>query len=78
MNQTAQLSIRPRPGNQDHHLWNNHGTYWCHFTLHLPDFTKQRLRLSLGTGNVDRARQLRNALLALFGGPQSAQPAIDA
>jgi hypothetical protein len=72
MSNTAQLSIRSRPGNDDHHLWNNNGTYWCHFTLHLPDFTKQRLRLSLGTGNLERARELRNALLALFGGPQSA------
>lgn len=72
MSNTAQLSIRSRPGNDDHHLWNNNGTYWCHFTLHLPDFTKQRLRLSLGTGNLERARELRNALLALFGGTQSA------
>lgn len=23
--------------NANHHLWDNHGTFWCHFTLHLPD-----------------------------------------
>lgn len=62
------LSVRCHPGNPNHHLWNNNGTFWCHFTIHLPDFTKERLRLSLGTGDVNHARRLRDALMALFGG----------
>jgi len=67
MNSEAKLSLRCRPGNANHHLWNNNGTFWCHLTVHLADFTKQRLRLSLGTDDVHNARVLRDALLALFG-----------
>ncbi len=58
------LSVRVNRENPDHHLWNNHGTWWCHFTLHLPDFTKRRLRRSLGTSCLDEARQIRDFLLA--------------
>ena len=43
------LAIRLNGINPDHHLWNNNGTWWCHYTVHLPDFTKQRVRLSLRT-----------------------------
>jgi hypothetical protein len=68
MNSEARLSLRCSPGNADHHLWNNNGTFWCHFTVHLPDFTKERLRLSLGTAEVHHARKLRDSLLTLFGG----------
>jgi hypothetical protein len=67
--QEATFAIRVNRENLDHHLWNNHGTWWCHLTLHLPDYTKRRLRLSLGTRDLFAARRLRNALLALFGCP---------
>jgi hypothetical protein len=67
-NQEATLSVRCQAGNENHHLWNNHGTFWCHFTVHLSDFTKRRLRLSLETDDVKHARQLRDALFVLFGG----------
>ena len=30
------LAIRLDPANPDHHLWNNNGTWWCHFTIY-PD-----------------------------------------
>ncbi len=60
-------SVRCQSGNENHHLWNNNGTWWCHFTVHLPDFTKHRIRLSLETPSLREARQLRDALLALFG-----------
>jgi hypothetical protein len=63
----AKLSVRCRPGNADHHLWDNNGTFWCHLTVHFADFTKRRLRLSLDTADVRHARQLRDSLLALFG-----------
>jgi hypothetical protein len=49
--------------NLDHHLWNNHGTWWCHYTVHLPNYTKRRVRLSLGTPSVNRARKLRDEIL---------------
>jgi hypothetical protein len=60
---------RGRSGNVNHHLWNNHGTWWCHLTLHLSDFTKLRWRLSLDTRDVDHARQIRDSLLALLASP---------
>ena len=25
--------------NPNHHLWNNNGTWWLHYTEHLPDYT---------------------------------------
>lgn len=68
----AQLSLRLTAGNPNHHLWNNNGTWWCHFTLHLPDFTKQRIRRSLRTTDLDTARTRRDALLVRLGGERMA------
>ena len=67
MNEVPTLSVRCQSGNRDHHIWDNNGTFWCHFTVHLPDFTKQRLRVSLDTADIGQARRLRDALFALFG-----------
>lgn len=68
MNPTAlpsgDLAVRVNPANPDHHLWNNHGTWWCHYTVHLPDFTKRRVRRNLGTRVLTEARQRRDQLLA--------------
>ena len=50
--------------NENHHLWNNNGTYWCHFTVHPPDYTKRRVRVSLHTSDLAEARRRRDALLA--------------
>ena len=60
----ATLSVRVNQENPDHHLWNNHGTWWLHYTLHLPDYTKRRIRKSLGTRDLGQARTLRDELLA--------------
>ena len=57
------LSLRFPGNNPNHHLWNNHGTWWCHYTEHLADFTKRRVRVNLHTNNVVRARLLRDRLL---------------
>ena len=54
-------------GNANHHLWNNHGTWWCYIQFHLEDFTTRRLRVSLETRDLTAARTLRDSLLALFG-----------
>jgi hypothetical protein len=59
-------SIRIPPSGNNHHLWNNHGTWWCHFTVHRPDFTKQRVRRSTGTHRIDEARQIRDFLLSVL------------
>ena len=56
------LAIRTSD-NQDHHLWNNNGTYWVHYTQHLPDYTKRRVRKSLHTDSIGIARVLRDSLL---------------
>lgn len=61
---TTQLS--PRTNNRsadDHHIWNNNGTWWCHYTVHKADYTKQRIRVSLGTRDRDEARDRRDQLL---------------
>ena len=49
--------------NPDHNLWNNHGTWWCHFTVHLPDHTKERIRVSLGTKDLAEARRQRDFIM---------------
>jgi hypothetical protein len=61
---TPTASIRVLTDNPDHHLWNNNGTFWCHYTLHLPDYTKRRVRQSLGTSSIDHARKLRDQILS--------------
>ncbi len=61
---SAVLSIRHNPANPDHHLFNNHGTWWLHCTLHLPDCTKHRLRKSLRTSDRGLARVRRDEVLA--------------
>ena len=66
MNQ-LRISFRHKPENPKHHLWNNNGTWWCHLTVHLPDFKKERLRISLQTRDLEEARLFRDSLLALFG-----------
>ena len=49
--------------NPNHNIWNNNGTYWCHYTVHNDDYTKQRVRVSLGTNDVEIARALRDFLM---------------
>jgi hypothetical protein len=57
------LSIRTTSKNAFHHLWNNNGTWWVHYTEHLPDHTKRRVRRSLHTADSGIARVLRDSLL---------------
>jgi hypothetical protein len=51
------------PSNPDHHLWNNNGTYWCHYTVHEADHTKRRVRVSLHTKDGEEARARRDTVL---------------
>ena len=60
---TNRLSLRIDLRNPDHHLWNNNGTWWCHFTLHTSDNTKHRIRRSLRTNDRSVARARRDELL---------------
>ena len=61
------LSLRTNATNPDHHLWNNNGTWWCHLTLHTAQGRKHRVRCSLKTPLVEKARKRRDALLARLG-----------
>jgi hypothetical protein len=58
------LSCRQKTAGSDHHLWNNHGTWWFHGTEHRADGTARRVRLSLRTRDADKARRLRDAILS--------------
>ncbi len=61
MNALAALpGIRVRAENANHHLWNNHGTWFLHYTVHPTPFTKERIRRSLGTKDVIVARERRD------------------
>jgi hypothetical protein len=37
-----------------------HGTWWCHYTEHHPNFTKRRIRMSLQTPTLAEARVKRD------------------
>jgi hypothetical protein len=58
------LRIRVRDENPNHHLWNNHGTWFLHYTVHPTLFTKERVRRSLGTPLLAVARERRDAFFA--------------
>jgi len=61
---TQTTALRINPDNANHHLWNNHGTWWVHYTIHQPDYTKRRVRVSLETRSRNEARQRRDTLFA--------------
>ena len=52
-----------RRTNPNHHLWNNNGTWWMHYTEYPTPMTKERVRRSLQTKSVEQARLLRDAFL---------------
>ena len=61
---TNTLALRTNARNLNHHLYNNNGTWWIHFHVHHPDYTKSRVRESLGTKCLTTARTLRDQALA--------------
>ncbi len=66
MNST--LVLRIRRDNPNHHLWDNNGTWFIHYTVHRSDFTKFRIRESLCTRSLAVARRLRNRILCSLEG----------
>jgi len=58
------LSIRVRNAKPDHHLFNNHGTWWCHFWAIADGFYQKRFRINLHTRSLPVARLLRDTVLA--------------
>lgn len=57
-------SIRIQKQNPNHHLFNNNGTWWLHYTVYPTAITSERRRLSLGTRDVRIARERRNRILS--------------
>jgi hypothetical protein len=60
-------SVRLRPANPNHHLWNNNGTWYLHYTMHPTPLTKARVRVSLETKSLDNARRRRDEILTQAG-----------
>jgi len=54
-------AVRVHTTNPNHHLWNNNGTWFLHYTVHPTPFTKERIRRSLGTKCLETARQRRDS-----------------
>ena len=50
----------------DHHLWRNGRLWWIAFTIHRPNWTKHRVRLSLETDDLPEARRRRDRILDAF------------
>lgn len=57
------LSIRVVADNPTHHLWDNNGTWFVHYTVHPDRLTAERVRRSLGTKSLQTALRRRDALL---------------
>ena len=57
-------SLRISEANPNHHLWNNNGTWFLHYTVYPTPFTKERIRRSLGTKDVKLARERRDTFFA--------------
>jgi hypothetical protein len=63
MHTNQHLANRRTKSNPNHHLWNNNGTWWLHFTLHSDTGNKKRHRFSLKTPDLESARRKRDRIL---------------
>lgn len=63
-NVTVLPAARRSNGNANHHLWNNNGTWFLHYTTYPTSFTKERVRRSLGTKDLAEARLRRDAFFS--------------
>ncbi len=73
-----QLAVRMKPGNPNHHLWNNNGTWFVHYVVYPTPFTKERVRHSLQTKSLEEARIRRDELLAKLAQTKAVKPALAA
>jgi hypothetical protein len=60
---------RVRVDNPNHHLWNNHGTWFVHYTVYPTAITKERIRRSLGTRDLIVARERRDRFFEKLNSP---------
>ena len=63
-----ELAIRTDDRNLNHHLWNNNGTWFIHYTVYPTPVTKQRIRRSLHTKSLVEAREHRDGILSTYRG----------
>ena len=61
--QAEEIALRIDESNSNHHLWNNNGTWWIHYTIYPTPVTVERIRRSLKTKNLHEARVLRDKIL---------------
>ena len=61
--QSEETALRIDESNLNHHLWNNNGTWWIHYTIYPTPVTVERIRRSLKTKNLNEARVLRDKIL---------------
>ena len=61
-NNSEELAIRVDESNLNHHLWNNNGTWWLHYTVYPTPVTSDRRRRSLKTQNIEQARLRRDKI----------------
>ena len=61
-----ELAIRIDPENSDHHIYNNNGTFWIHYTVYPTPNTAERVRKSLKTKDIKVARMRRNEIFATW------------
>jgi len=62
-NQGEELALRIDDSNLNHHLWNNNGTWWIHYTIYPTPVTVERIRHSLKTKILLEARSRRDEIL---------------
>ena len=72
ISETAIISRRQKNAGPLHHLWNNHGHWWIHCTLHLPDGTAERIRKCLRTKDLETAIARRDHIFRSATRPLSA------
>ena len=73
-NLTKLPGIRVDAENPNHHLWDNHGTWFLHYTVHPTPYTKERIRRSLGTKDVEVARNRRDSFFEQLGAEAAKLP----
>ena len=61
--QSEELALRIDDSNLNHHLWNNNGTWWIHYTIYPTPVTVERIRKSLKTKSHREARNRRDEIL---------------
>ena len=58
-----EIALRIDESNLNHHLWNNNGTWWIHYTVYPTPVTVERIRRSLKTKILEEARKRRDKIL---------------